>query len=184
ATASEATNSRSSAARRSGRALVTTSIAALPTATPSAVPRSAATCSGELMPKPTTIGRAVWRRTRPTNSATSDASARRAPVTPVSDTQYTKPWAFGSNFARRSSGALDRGAADERTADRHAGLEHVGATVARGARPRAGRRAIGIADGEVPRDGEAPLRTRARERALEAECPAHRDAHIASRARI
>src|SRR5207245_667177 len=59
ARASPATNSRSASARRSGAAAAIASSAALPTTTPSATPRSARTCSGALMPKPTTIGSRV-----------------------------------------------------------------------------------------------------------------------------
>src|SRR5439155_19131190 len=63
------------------------SISALPTTTASATPRSARTCSGREIPKPTATGAVAYRRTRATNVATSSASAARAPVTQVSDTQ-------------------------------------------------------------------------------------------------
>ena len=66
---------------------VTTSIAALPITTPSTRPRSALTCEGSPIPKPRATGSDVCARTRSTNDGTSDPSAERAPVTPVSDTQ-------------------------------------------------------------------------------------------------
>src|SRR5207249_2938295 len=103
AAASDETNARRASGRRSAGAADTASSAALPTTTASATPRKDATCSGALMPKPTAMGSEVWRRTRATNSATSAPSARRAPVTPVSDTQYTNPRAAGTRRASRSS---------------------------------------------------------------------------------
>src|SRR5207302_187016 len=87
AATSAATSSRSASARRPSGAAAIASSAALPTMTPSAMPRRAATCSGRLIPNPTATGSAVCRRTRPTKSRTSAPRAVRAPVTPVSETQ-------------------------------------------------------------------------------------------------
>ena len=62
-----------------------------PTITPSAKPRSVATCSGLLTPKPTASGRVVLPRSRLSWPESSSGSWSRAPVVPAIEMQYTKP---------------------------------------------------------------------------------------------
>jgi hypothetical protein len=60
---------------------------ALPTTTPSASGPSARACSGEETPKPITTGSGVAFRTAATIGPISGGNARRAPVTPVTETK-------------------------------------------------------------------------------------------------
>mmetsp|Transcript_18390 Transcript_18390/g.51260 ORF Transcript_18390/g.51260 Transcript_18390/m.51260 type:complete len:278 (-) Transcript_18390:440-1273(-) len=87
----------------------------LPTTTPSAMLATPFTISGEEIPKPTARGRSVALRTRSKNSSRSGGSSVRAPVTPVTETQYKKVVAMSARAAIRLSllvgatrGTLDR----------------------------------------------------------------------------
>src|SRR5215510_2096973 len=59
---------------------------ALPTTAASAKPAIQAACFGVEIPKPTPTGNDVARRTRATSERSRLSSARRAPVTPVTET--------------------------------------------------------------------------------------------------
>ena len=56
---------------------------ALATITPSATSRSARTCSGLLMPKPTQIGSSVWSRSQRSWPISCSGSRSRSPVMPT-----------------------------------------------------------------------------------------------------
>ena len=73
-----------------------------PTTAASAWPRNAIRCSCVDRPKPSARGTDVRRRTESSNAIASSAMERRAPVTPVTPTQYTNPAAVEQIRARRS----------------------------------------------------------------------------------
>src|SRR5262249_44354434 len=79
----EATKSRTSVAVLAQAARCTM---ADPTTTPSACGASAATCSFDWIPNPTTSGSVVRERTSSSRAARSGGSVRRTPVVPVTET--------------------------------------------------------------------------------------------------
>src|SRR2546430_5777413 len=100
---SSATNRRAS----SGPSPVSTRrTSALPTITPSAALAAATACSGVEIPTPSKMGMSLAALQRRPISSASPARVARSPVTPISDTPYTKPRDRSQMARRRSSGVV------------------------------------------------------------------------------
>jgi hypothetical protein len=94
---------RSHSPARSGPPSSTSRMSLLPMMIPSASAAASTAAPSDPMPKPRATGAAVLGRTRRNSSTAPGGRLSRTPVTPATETQYTKPVASSPTRATRSS---------------------------------------------------------------------------------